>query len=297
MRKASLIFKAQTVLILTLAACSSIEETLQPTLTNTSFLASPNVIQEESSPIPPQPLATPVSQQPAAGICGRAEGDIVVITINPDVPDPRCVIIAPDQILKVVNNRDEDIQVSLGVFNASIPKGEDSVAELPFGDFLAPGVHVIEVSPCCGASLWLQEEDSFTPNAELALQALNDFFNKLQAGRYAEAVLIYGGEYNVLRDQNPEIDPDDYAALFHNACTINGAMCLNIRSAELWIKPSPAEFRFTVEFENQDGSLFILGPCCGDTNPNQPHQKEFIYTVKLDDSGRYVVMELPVYLP
>lgn len=159
MRKSSGILIAQFIFVLLIAACTPVGDNLQPAPMETSTQTSPSATQTASSQIPAQPLATPVSQQPAAGICARAEGDIVVITINPDVPDPRCVIIAPDQILKVVNNREEDIQVSLGVFNASIPKGEDSVAELPFGDYLAPGVHVIEVSPCCGASLWLQVDN------------------------------------------------------------------------------------------------------------------------------------------
>lgn len=297
MRKAAQISCALILYTLLIAACRSVEVNIQPTFTTTSTQLSPNITQTASSKISVQPLATPISQQPAAGICGRAEADIVVVTINPDVPDPRCVIIAPDQILKVVNNRAEVIQVSLGVFEAEIQPGEDIVAELPFGDYLAPGVHVIDVSPCCGASLWLQVEDSLVPDAELALQTLYDFFNHLQAGRYAEASFLYGGTYNVMRDHNPQVDPDDFTMLFHNACTINGAMCLKIRSAKLWLKPSATEFRFTVEFENPDGSLFVLGPCCGDTNPTQPQQKEFIYTVKYDDAGKYVVMEMPVYLP
>lgn len=297
MRKAAHILSALIISMLVLGACRSVDDELQPTLTEISTKSPPIPTQTVSSPIVAQSLATPISQVPASGICGQAKGDIVVITINPDVPDPRCIIIAPNQFLKVVNNRDEIIQVSLGVFETLIRPGEDSVAEFPFGNYLAPGVHVIEVSPCCGASLWLKEEGSLSPDAELALQTLNDFFTYLQAGRYAEASLLYGGSYNVMRDHNPELDPDDYAALFHNACTINGAMCLKIRSAELWIKPSATEFRFMVEFENPDSSLFVLGPCCGDTNPSQPQQKEFIYTVKRDDSGSYMVMEMPVYLP
>ena len=73
------------------------------------------------------------------------------------MPDPRCVIITSDQRLKVINKRDEVIQISLGVYEAELSPGEESLAPLAFGEYLALGVHVIEVKPCCGASLWLQE--------------------------------------------------------------------------------------------------------------------------------------------
>ncbi|MGD8823190.1 MAG: NBR1-Ig-like domain-containing protein, partial [Anaerolineales bacterium] len=33
--------------------------------------------------------ATPVSDTPAAGICGQVEGEVATMIINPDVPDPR----------------------------------------------------------------------------------------------------------------------------------------------------------------------------------------------------------------
>lgn len=142
---------------LLLAACldiGGIKEPIQTEMnTNTPMTPTHSI----SATVETHRLATPVSQQPAAGICGAAEGDIITVRINPDVPDPRCVIITSDQRLKVINNRDEIIQISLGVFEAEIDPGEESLAPLTFGEYLAPGVHLIEVSPCCGASLWLQE--------------------------------------------------------------------------------------------------------------------------------------------
>jgi hypothetical protein len=149
-----------SIMILTsllLAACLDIGGSNEPIQTemNTNLPMTPT--HSTSATVETHRLATPVSQQPAAGICGAAEGDIITVRINPDVPDPRCVIITSDQRLKVINNRDEIIQISLGVFEAEIDPGEESLAPLTFGEYLAPGVHLIEVSPCCGASLWLQE--------------------------------------------------------------------------------------------------------------------------------------------
>jgi hypothetical protein len=132
---------------------------------------------------------------------------------------------------------------------------------------------------------------------ELAVQALTAYFSHLHAGEYGQAAGLYGGTYDVMIDHNPEIDPDDHAALFRNACTINGAQCLEIKSVVLDEQPSSAEFRFAVQFKNDDGSLFELGPCCGETEIDQPPQSVFIYTVVKSTADDYVVLEMPVYIP
>lgn len=142
---------------LLLAACLDIGGNKEPIQTEINTYPPMAPTHSISATVETHRLATPVSQQPAAGICGAAEGDIVTVRINPDVPDPRCVIITADQRLKLINNRNEIIQISLGVFEAEIDPGDESLAPLTFGAYLAPGVHLIEVSPCCGASLWLQE--------------------------------------------------------------------------------------------------------------------------------------------
>jgi len=103
----------------------------------------------------PEVLATPAAQSPAAGICGEFSGELVTIVINPDIPDPRCARIQPTQKLVVINHRGEVIQVRIGDFEASIQPDSQQLFDLPFGEYLAPGVHLILVSPCCGAELVL----------------------------------------------------------------------------------------------------------------------------------------------
>ena len=58
---------------------------------------------------------------------------------------------------------------------------------------------------------------------------------------------------------------------------------------------SPTEFKFTVEFINDDGTLFVQGPCCG-TEAEEPPQSQFTFTVKKADN-RFLVEDLPVYVP
>ncbi len=125
------------------------------------LLASCSLRQRPEATLEPAPasaspiLATPAAQSPAAGICAEFEGETITVTINPDIPDPRCVSIRPDQKLVVVNHRGEPIQVKIGHFEASLPNGGEQFFDLPFGQYLAPGVHQMLVSPCCGAELVL----------------------------------------------------------------------------------------------------------------------------------------------
>jgi hypothetical protein len=138
-----------------LAACVSFEGSNQNP-TGSPHASSTPSLETESVPTKTPSLATPVSQEPAAGICGSFEGEWVVITIYPDIADPRCTIITPNQMLKVVNQRQETIQVSIANMEATIEPGGEHTFDTPFGQYLAPGVHLIEVKPCCGASLWLK---------------------------------------------------------------------------------------------------------------------------------------------
>jgi len=70
---------------------------------------------------------------------------------------------------------------------------------------------------------------------------LLQFFDHLHVGRYEEAVNLYGGDYQLLVDQNPETDPADHAALMKNACMYNGYQCLKVKLAGIERKPSPDE--------------------------------------------------------
>jgi hypothetical protein len=86
-------------------------------------------------------LATPYAQEPAAGICASVEGEMVVVRLNPDVPDPRCTKVRPDQKLTVINQTQNTLQVSIGSFKASLEPGAETIFDTPFSEYLAPGVH------------------------------------------------------------------------------------------------------------------------------------------------------------
>ena len=133
-------------------------------------------------------------------------------------------------------------------------------------------------------------------DSEKAHQALVEFFEQLSEGNYAEATERYGGSYEVLVSYNPELDPDKPVPLWRNGCQINGFQCLDIRIANFNELNAKGEYIFTVQFNNPDGSMFLLGECCT-TEPSAPPQFQFEYRVVKGGDGVFRVLDMPVYVP
>ncbi len=125
---------------------------------------------------------------------------------------------------------------------------------------------------------------------------LVNFLTLLHTKRYAEATPLYGGDYEQLRVFNTEIDPADHVALWAWACDNQLLQCLEVRSA-IFKQLSGDTYNFQVEFNNPDGSLFVLGPCCGATETEMPPVSQFEYSVARNAELKYVVMNLPPYVP
>ena len=123
-----------------------------------------------------------------------------------------------------------------------------------------------------------------------------EFFALLNAEKYTEAATLYGGSYEGLQANNPDIDPSDHAALWSRGCKQNGFQCLEIRSTTFKELVGDS-YVFQVEFNNPDGSLFVLGPCCGANETEMPPVSQFEYTVSRNAEHRYVVMNTPPYVP
>ena len=131
---------------------------------------------------------------------------------------------------------------------------------------------------------------------DAARDALVGYLEHLNAGRYEEAVQSYGGSYESLLAMNPDIDPNDHAALFEAACTINGMVCLPVRNVVDEAQVSGTDFIMTVELQDAGGQLFVFGPCCGADPAEEPPQTQFLYSVMKVD-GKYLVQEPPLYVP
>ena len=133
-------------------------------------------------------------------------------------------------------------------------------------------------------------------DSEMALQALSDFFGALNSADYPRADALYGGTYETLTGWNPDVDPQDHVTLWEKGCTQNGLQCLTLRSATLKDQ-GDGEFVFTVEFNNPDGSLFVRGPCCGASETDMPPVSQFEIHVVKTAEGKYLVTDMPVYVP
>jgi hypothetical protein len=107
----------------------------------------------------------PDASAPAAGSCARLAGSRVLVLVNPDVPMPRCVIVAAGQHLAVRNNTNELGQPPQTVTlrwadypPRMLPAGAITTYPQPFGSYLMPGVHRLQASVYgqSGAEIWLQ---------------------------------------------------------------------------------------------------------------------------------------------
>lgn len=129
-----------------------------------------------------------------------------------------------------------------------------------------------------------------------AHDTLINFLTLLHNKNYAEAAPLYGGEYESLQVFNPEIDPNDRVALWTWICENKLLQCLEIRSTEA-LHQEGDTYVFQVEFNNPDGSLFVLGPCCGANETEMPPVSQFEFTVTRNADGKFVVMNTPPYVP
>ena len=125
---------------------------------------------------------------------------------------------------------------------------------------------------------------------------LIDFLTLLHTKSYADAVPLYGGDYEQLQVFNPEIDPNDRVALWTWVCDNQLLRCLEVRSGTFKELVGDS-YIFEVEFSNPDGSLFILGPCCGANETEMPPVSQFEFTVTRNTDGKFVVMNTPPYVP
>lgn len=132
--------------------------------------------------------------------------------------------------------------------------------------------------------------------AQAARLTLIEFFDHLASDEYDQAADLYGGDYRQLIVFGPQIDPENRPELWRNACNFSGLQCLQVRSTAL--KAQAANIlTFTVEFKNADGSLFVLGPCCGATPAEMPHTAQFDVRLRRTEQGTFEVLDLPPYLP
>ena len=96
---------------------------------------------------------------------------------------------------------------------------------------------------------------------------------------------------------NESVSPADHVSLMRNACEINGAQCLEVENAKLNNQPAPGQFTFSLQFRQQDETIYTRGPCCGASESDEPPRSTFLLTVKKTPDGSFLVMDMPPYSP
>lgn len=137
-----------------------------------------------------------------------------------------------------------------------------------------------------------------TPHSEssAAEQTLRHYFDYLSSGRFEQGAALYGGALDEMQLNNPEVEPDDLAALFESACRLQ-LRCLPVEDVVGSEEVSPGEFVFQVKFKGPDGETFVLGPCCGASEEIMPPMSVFEVRVRRTEAGDFEVLDLPVYVP
>jgi hypothetical protein len=96
------------------------------------------------------------SGRPAAGVCSRTSTPLVTVVLHADVPAPRCVEVTPSQRLQLINRTGAGglppttATVRFAGFRATIEPNHAAVLDQPFGTYLRPGSHAVEVSGAAG---------------------------------------------------------------------------------------------------------------------------------------------------
>jgi hypothetical protein len=156
---------------------------------------------------------------------------------------------------------------------------------------------VASLLTACAAPTPVAEAPS---DLEHAQQTLIDFFSLLHNGEYVEAIERFADDtdtqfFETAQRNNVDVDPNDKAALMEAACTYQ-LRCMEILNVVNGEQISETEFLFIVEFANPDGTLFVLGPCCGSNETDMPPVSQFEYRVEKLGS-EFFVHGSPVYVP
>lgn len=106
----------------------------------------------------------------AAGACaGPLNGDLGVVEVNPDTPAPRCLVVGPEQGLKVANTTTRfgqpgsPVVARWGPFSSRrLEPGESVTFEQPVGRTFEPGIHELDLDVGhlrWTVEIWVRDEE------------------------------------------------------------------------------------------------------------------------------------------
>ncbi len=118
--------------------------------------SNPGII-NSTQPLPSSELKPADSDTPAAGICNDVMGDPVTVALGIDLSGlplaGRCLVIAPSQRIKLVNQSGNSINTNFAGYQFNLSVGGEVLLDKPAGQYLALGVHFLPMGP----ELWVKD--------------------------------------------------------------------------------------------------------------------------------------------
>jgi len=157
-----------------------------------------------------------------------------------------------------------------------------------------------------GLFIFIKEDQSPVFNAikqdesAYAKESLVSFFRHLSNQDFDHAMNLFepGGDsenpWEGLESFTLPEYRDDKSRVLRNYCEATGT-CLNATVVEIE-RETDGVYNIVVQFQNNDGSAFALGPCCGATEEEMPTQDKFNFKVQ-KINNEFKVITPPVYVP
>lgn len=137
-----------------------------------------------------------------------------------------------------------------------------------------------------------------------AEDALVSFFTYLSNQDFEKALLLLEldeleldgstNSWKSLENFSLPEDRSDKAKVLKRYCEAIGT-CLKAKVIETK-KETDDAYNLVVQFQNTDGSTFVLGPCCGATEEEMPPQDRFDFKVRKINNV-FKVATPPIYVP
>ncbi|HSF81543.1 MAG TPA: hypothetical protein VLA49_09935 [Anaerolineales bacterium] len=161
-------------------------------------------------PYAPSGLKPAEGDTPAAGICLEPQGGQVAIVLGTDLSGMplagRCVTLNPMQRISLINQSGGPFAIQFANFYIDLPPGNEVLLDKPVGEYLAPGVHFLQMGP----ELWVKDAEA-APVATMPGPLRN--YENIEAGytltlppgwNVDEHALSYPNKEVIFTPSNPE---------------------------------------------------------------------------------------------
>lgn len=168
--------------------------------------------------------------------------------------------------------------------------------QVKFLALLMPMVIILIFSGCGKTAV--NQGTAKTNDANIAKNTLLAFFDFLKNEKFDKAVELYEptelDSWEWLENFSPAEEKNNKALVLKNYCRATGT-CLTANILDVK-QNNENEFIVSVKFLQNDGEIFVLGPCCGSTEEEMPPLSEFDFRVH-KKGDLFKVSTPPVYVP